>query len=156
MAPRPVIEVQNLTKLYDERPAVTDITFSVPRGQVLGFLGPNGAGKSTTMRILCGYLGATAGTASISGYDVFDDSLEVRRRVGYLPETTPLYNEMRVTGYLELMCRIRGVPRRRRRQRVDYALQACGLTERRRAVIGRLSKGLRQRVGLAQAVVQDP
>src|SRR5438105_15449765 len=114
MAPRPVIEVQNLTKLYDERPAVTDITFSVPRGQVLGFLGPNGAGKSTTMRILCGYLGATAGTASISGYDLFDDSLQVRRRVGYLPETTPLYNETPVTGYLQLRCRTRRRPRRRR------------------------------------------
>ena len=151
-----MIEVQNLTKLYDERPAVTDISFSVPRGQVLGFLGPNGAGKSTTMRILCGYLGATSGTASIAGYDVFDSSLEVRRRVGYLPEATPLYGEMRVQGYLELMCRIRGVPPRRRRGRVDYALQACGLADRRRDVIGRLSRGLRQRVGLAQAVVHDP
>ena len=152
----PVIEVRNLTKLYDERPAVTDISFTVPRGQVLGFLGPNGAGKSTTMRILCGYLGATSGSASIAGYDVFERSLEVRRRVGYLPETAPLYNEMRVKSYLELMCRIRGVPRRRRRERIDYALQACGLTERRRDVIGRLSKGLRQRVALAQAVVHDP
>jgi ABC-2 type transport system ATP-binding protein len=101
-------------------------------------------------------LGATSGSASIAGYDVFERSLEVRRRVGYLPETTPLYNEMRVHSYLQLMCRLRGVPPRRRRQRVDYALQACGLTERRRDVIGRLSKGLRQRVGLAQAVVHDP
>jgi ABC-2 type transport system ATP-binding protein len=151
-----VIEVQNLTKLYDERPAVTDISFSVPRGQVLGFLGPNGAGKSTTMRILSGYLGATSGGASIAGFDVFSESLEVRRRVGYLPETTPLYDEMRVHSYLELMCRLRGVGPRRRAQRIDYALQSCGLTERRRDVIGRLSKGLRQRVGLAQAVVHDP
>jgi ABC-2 type transport system ATP-binding protein len=151
-----VIEVQNLTKLYDERPAVTDISFSVPRGQVLGFLGPNGAGKSTTMRILCGYLGATEGRASIAGYDVFDHSLEVRRRVGYLPETTPLYNEMRVSNYLELMCRLRGVPPRRRSERIEYALRVCGLIERRRDVIGRLSRGLRQRVGLAQAVVHDP
>jgi ABC-2 type transport system ATP-binding protein len=108
------------------------------------------------MRILCGYLGATSGTAAVAGYDVFERSLEVRRRVGYLPETTPLYNEMRVDGYLQTMCRLRGVPPRRRRERVDYALQACGLTERRRDVIGRLSKGLRQRVGLAQAVVHDP
>jgi ABC-2 type transport system ATP-binding protein len=151
-----LIEVHNLTKRYDDRPAVTDISFSVPRGQVLGFLGPNGAGKSTTMRILCGYLGATSGAASVAGYDVFERSLEVRRRVGYLPETTPLYNEMRVDAYLRTMCRLRGVPPRRRRDRVDYALQACGLTERRRDVIGRLSKGLRQRVGLAQAVVHDP
>jgi ABC-2 type transport system ATP-binding protein len=123
---------------------------------VLGFLGPNGAGKSTTMRILCGYLGATSGRASIAGYDVFSHSLEVRRRVGYLPETTPLYGEMRVSGYLELMCRLRGVHPRQRRQRIDYALESCGLTARRRDVIGRLSKGLRQRVGLAQAVVHDP
>src|SRR5918911_2151318 len=151
-----VIEVQNLTKLYDERPAVTDVTFSVPRGQVLGFLGPNGAGKSTTMRILTGYLSATSGRASIAGFDVFDHSLEVRRRVGYLPELAPLYNEMRVDSYLELMCRLRGVRPSRRRARIDYALEACGLEERRHDVIAHLSKGLRQRVGLAQAVVHDP
>ena len=151
-----MIEVQGLTKYYDERPAIVDVTFSVPRGQVLGFLGPNGAGKSTTMRILTGYLSATAGTASIGGFDVFDQSREVRRRVGYLPELAPLYNEMRVEPYLELMCRLRGVPPRRRRERIDSAITACGLGDRRRDVIGRLSKGLRQRVGLAQAVVHDP
>jgi ABC-2 type transport system ATP-binding protein len=151
-----VIEVNGLTKYYGERPAVVDVTFSVPRGQVLGFLGPNGAGKSTTMRILTGYLSASGGTASIAGYDVFDSSLEVRRRVGYLPELAPLYNEMRVDGYLGLMCKLRGVPPGRRGQRIDYALGVCGLADRRREIIGRLSKGLRQRVGLAQAVVHDP
>src|SRR5438477_1748195 len=100
---RRVIEVEGLTKYYDERLAIQDVTFSVPRGQVLGFLGPNGAGKSTTMRILTGFIGATSGSASVGGFDVFRQSLEVRRRVGYLPETAPLYNEMRVDGFLQLM-----------------------------------------------------
>jgi ABC-2 type transport system ATP-binding protein len=151
-----LIEVQGLTKFYDERPAIQDVTFSVPKGQVLGFLGPNGAGKSTTMRILTGFLGMSAGTATIDGFDVFTHSLEVRRRIGYLPETNPLYNEMRVTGFLDLMCRLRGVPPSKRRARVEHAIDACGLEDRRREVIGRLSKGLRQRVGLAQAIVHDP
>lgn len=151
-----LIEVQGLTKYYDDRPAIVDVTFSVPRGQVLGFLGPNGAGKSTTMRILTGYLGASGGRASIAGFDVFDHSREVRRRVGYLPELAPLYSEMRVEPYLELMCRLRGVRPARRRERIDYVVAACGLSDRRRDVIGRLSRGLRQRVALAQAVVHDP
>jgi ABC-2 type transport system ATP-binding protein len=156
MAAVPLIQVQGLTKYYGDRPAIVDVTFSVPRGQVLGFLGPNGAGKSTTMRILTGYLGATSGTASVAGYDVFDHSREVRRRVGYLPELNPLYAELRVDPYLDLMCRLRGVPPGRRRQRIDDAIEACGLPDRRHDVIARLSKGLRQRVGLAQAVVHDP
>ena len=151
-----MIEVQGLTKFYDERPAIQDVTFSVPKGQVLGFLGPNGAGKSTTMRILAGFLGMSAGKASVDGYDVFSHSLEVRRRIGYLPETTPLYNEMRVAGFLDLMCRLRGVPPSRRRARVDHAIEVCGLTDRSSEIIGRLSKGLRQRAGLAQAIVHDP
>jgi ABC-2 type transport system ATP-binding protein len=151
-----LIEVHDLSKSYGARPAVDGISFSVPQGEILGFLGPNGAGKSTTMRILTGYLSATSGTATVAGYDVFKDPLEVRRRIGYLPENNPLYNEMRVTGYLEFCCKLRGVPPARRRERIDYALSACGLEERRREVIGRLSKGLRQRVGLAQAVVHDP
>jgi ABC-2 type transport system ATP-binding protein len=151
-----LIEVQDLTKSYGPRLAVDGISFSVPRGEILGFLGPNGAGKSTTMRILTGYLSATAGTASIAGFDVFRNPLEVRRRIGYLPENNPLYNEMRVTDYLRLCCRLRGVAPARRAARVDYALEACGLGDRRREIVGRLSKGLRQRVGLAQAVVHDP
>ena len=151
-----MIEVQGLTKSYGERPAIQDVTFSVHRGQVLGFLGPNGAGKSTTMRILAGFLGMSAGKASIDGYDVFSHSLDVRRRIGYLPETTPLYNEMRVAGFLDLMCRLRGVTPSRRRPQVDHAMTVCGLEERRSEIIGRLSKGLRQRVGLAQAIVHDP
>ena len=151
-----MIEVQGLTKFYGERPAIQDVTFSVPRGQVLGFLGPNGAGKSTTMRILTGYIGATSGSASVDGFDVFRQSLEVRRRVGYLPETTPLYNEMRVEGFLDLMSKLRGVAPSKRRRRVDDAIESCGLGERRAEVIGRLSRGLRQRVGLAQAIVHEP
>jgi ABC-2 type transport system ATP-binding protein len=151
-----LIEVQDLTKSYGARLAVDGISFSVPRGEILGFLGPNGAGKSTTMRILTGYLSATSGTASIDGFDVFRNPLEVRRRVGYLPENNPLYNEMRVTDYLRLCCKLRGVAPGRRAARVAYALDACGLGDRRREIVGRLSKGLRQRVGLAQAVVHDP
>jgi len=153
---RRVIEVEGLTKYYDERLAIADVTFSVPPGQVLGFLGPNGAGKSTTMRILAGYLSASGGKASIAGHDVFENPVEARRRIGYLPESTPLYNEMRVKDYLGLMCKLRGVHPRRRGERVDFAIEACGLQARRRDIVGRLSKGLRQRVGLAQAVVHDP
>jgi ABC-2 type transport system ATP-binding protein len=151
-----LIEVQGLTKFYGERPAIQDVTFSVPKGQVLGFLGPNGAGKSTTMRILAGFIGMTSGKASIDGYDVFSHSIEARRRIGYLPETNPLYNEMRVAGFLDLMCRLRGVAPSKRRARVDHALDVCGLEDRRSEIIARLSKGLRQRVGLAQAIVHDP
>ena len=151
-----LIEVQGLTKFYAERPAIQDVTFSVPKGQVLGFLGPNGAGKSTTMRILTGFLGASAGTARVAGFDVFSQSREVRRRIGYLPETAPLYNEMRVGGFLDLVCKLRGVSPSRRRPCVDHAIGVCGLDERRNEVIGRLSRGLRQRVGLAQAIVHEP
>jgi gliding motility-associated transport system ATP-binding protein len=151
-----VIAVEGLTKRYGERTAIEDLSFEVPNGQVLGFLGPNGAGKSTTMRILTGYISATGGRASIAGFDVFSDSREVRRRTGYLPETTPLPGELRVADYLAHCCRIRGVAPGRRRERIDFALSACGLEERRGDIIGRLSRGLRQRVGLAQAVVHDP
>ena len=151
-----VIEVEGLTKRYGERTAVEGLSFEVPRGQVLGFLGPNGAGKSTTMRILTGYISASDGRAFVAGFDVFSRSREVRRRTGYLPETTPLPGELRVADYLAHCCRIRGVPPGRRRERIDFALSACGLEERRREIIGRLSRGLRQRVGLAQAVVHDP
>jgi ABC-2 type transport system ATP-binding protein len=156
MGGRPLIKVEGLTKYYDDHPAIVDVTFSVPQGQVLGFLGPNGAGKSTTLRILSGYLSATSGRATIAGFDVFQQSREVRRRIGYLPETTPLYNEMRVDSYLETMCQLRGVPPLRRRAAIDRALQACGLVDFRHDIIGHLSRGLRQRVGLAQAVVHDP
>jgi len=156
MAAVQLIEVQGLTKYYDDRPAIADLTFSVPRGQMLGLLGPAGAGKSTIMRILTGYLRATSGEASVAGCDVFERSREARKHIGYLPETTLLYNEMRVERFLETMCRLHGVPPRRRRHRIDYALTACGLTEHRKHVIGHLSQALRRRVGLAQAVVHEP
>jgi ABC-2 type transport system ATP-binding protein len=151
-----LIQVQGLTKLYGERVAIEGVTFSVPKGQVMGFLGPNGAGKSTTMRILTGYIGPTSGSATVAGFDVLAQSLEVRRRVGYLPETAPLYDEMRVRGFLDFVCKLRRVAPARRRSRIDAALASCGLEERRDDVIGRLSKGLRQRVGLAQAIVHEP
>jgi len=156
MAAVQLIEVQGLTKYYDSRPAIVDLTFSVPRGQVVGFLGPPGAGKSTTMRILTGYLRASSGSARIAGYDVLERSRETRKSIGYLPETAPLYKEMRVEPYLQMMCRLRGVSPRNRRTRIAHALAVCGLTERSRDIIGHLPNGLRRRVGLAQALVHDP
>lgn len=151
-----MIEVVGLTKFYGEVRALDEVTFDVRKGEILGFLGPNGAGKTTAMRILTGFLSPTSGTAKIAGYDVVEESLEVRRLTGYLPESTPLYNEMRVRDYLGYMARIRGVPRRRIRDRVDDIVERCGLTEVADRLIGHLSKGYRQRVGIAQALVHDP
>ncbi|HXM55567.1 MAG TPA: ABC transporter ATP-binding protein [Candidatus Dormibacteraeota bacterium] len=136
--------------------AVTDLTFTVPRGQVLGLLGPDDAGKSTTLRVLAGSVAATSGTVRVAGWDVEAQSREARHHVGYLAERTPLYDEMRVGPYVAMMANLRGVPRRLRRARVDGALEACGLGDRRREVIGRLAAGARVRVGLAQAVVHGP
>ncbi len=150
------IEARNLSKRYGEIHAVDDISFGVSSGEVVGFLGPNGAGKTTTMRMLTGFLPATDGTAVIDGHDIFSDPLAARRAVGYLPETPPLYPEMSVEGYLKYVTRIKDVPRAQRKESVDRALERCGLTEVRRRVIGALSKGFRQRVGLAQAIVHDP
>ena len=136
--------------------AVDHISFSVNKGEILGFLGPNGAGKTTTMRILTGYLPATDGTAKIAGFDVFDDSIEVRRRIGYLPENPPLYTDMSVETYLDFVARIKNVPAEKRRQRVDDALEKTNISDKRNELIKRLSRGYKQRVGLAQAVVHDP
>jgi len=151
-----LIEVQGLTKYYGRVQALHDVTFSVARGEVVGFLGPNAAGKTTTLRILTGYLSANSGTAKVAGFDVFDDPLEVRKRIGYLPETVPLYPEMTVRSYLGYCAGLRGVSRRNRRQRVDDAVDKLRLGEVRDTIIGRLSKGFRQRVGIAQALVHDP
>lgn len=151
-----MIEVAGLTKFYGEVRALDDVTFSVHKGEIIGFLGPNGAGKTTTMRILTGFLSPTTGKAKVGGYDVVENSLEVRRITGYLPETVPLYNEMRVCDYLGYMARIRGVQRKRIRDRVDYAVERCGLREVADRIIGHLSKGYRQRVGIAQAIIHDP
>jgi ABC-2 type transport system ATP-binding protein len=151
-----MIVVEKLTKYYGEYPAVRNVTFEVPRGRVVGFLGPNGAGKSTTMRILAGFLTATSGKASIDGRDVFWDPIEARRRIGYMPENCPLYPEMRVDEYLRFRGGLKGLGWRARRKRLDYVLTRCWLTDVRRQLVGTLSKGYRQRVGLADALLADP
>jgi ABC-2 type transport system ATP-binding protein len=151
-----VIHVQNLTKYYNDYPAVRDVSFEVPEGQIVGFLGPNGAGKTTTMRILAGFLTATSGHASIAGFDVFWQPLEVRRRIGYMPENCPLYPEMRVSEYLAFRAGIKGLHGRPRSKRIEYVLGRCWLSDVRRQLVGTLSKGYRQRVGLADALLADP
>ena len=151
-----MIEVENLTKNYGLFRALEDVSFRIEKGEVVGFLGPNGAGKTTTMRILTCFMPASSGKATVAGYDVFKESLEVRKRIGYLPENIPLYPEMTVSRYLKYISKIKGLPRSRRAERLDLAIEACGLTERRNQIIGQLSKGYRQRVGLAQALIHDP
>jgi ABC-2 type transport system ATP-binding protein len=149
-----VIEVQGLTKRYGARAAIQQLSFSVDRGEILGFLGPNGAGKTTTMRILTGYMPPSEGSASIAGHDVFGDSLAARRNIGYLPESVPLYPEMTVGGYLDYMARLRRLPARR--VAIQRAMDLVHIADRARDLIGKLSKGYRQRVGLAQALLHDP
>ncbi len=151
-----MIEVEHLTKSYGQARAVNDISFKVEKGEILGFLGPNGAGKTTTMRILTGYLPATSGTARIGGFDVFDQSMEVRRRIGYLPETPPLYPEMSVEDYLAFVARIKGVAADQIAKRVEESMQLTNLLDRHSELIKRLSRGYRQRVGIAQAIVHNP
>jgi ABC-2 type transport system ATP-binding protein len=151
-----LIEVQDLTKTFGERTAVDHISFSVNKGEILGFLGPNGAGKTTTMRMLTSFMPATSGTARIAGFDVFDNSLEVRRHIGYLPENPPVYPDMTVESYLDFVARIKGVPSEKRAQRVTDALEKTNITDKRDELIKRLSRGYKQRVGLAQALVHDP
>ena len=151
-----MISVQGLSKRYGQTEAINELSFSVDKGEVVGFLGPNGAGKSTTMKILCGYLPADAGVATIAGFDVFSQSLQARARVGYLPENVPLYPEMRVDEYLSYRAALKGVRARRVAEKVEDALELCGLTQVRRQLIGTLSKGYRQRVGLADALVNEP
>ena len=151
-----MIEVQSLTKHYGPVTAIRDVSFSVAPGTIVGFLGPNGAGKSTTMRILACFLPASAGTAKVAGYDVFRDSMEVRKRIGYLPENVPLYNDMRVAPYLDFVAEVKGVPRASRRQRVAEVMDRCLIADVQHRLIRNLSKGYRQRVGLAQALMSDP
>ncbi|MEN9218568.1 MAG: ABC transporter ATP-binding protein [Gloeomargarita sp. DG_2_bins_126] len=151
-----MITVEHLTKRYGSTLAVNDLNFTVEAGEILGFLGPNGAGKTTTMRMLTGYMPPTSGTAKIAGYDVLEESLAVRQRIGYLPETPPLYREMTVEGFLYFVASIKGVSAGERSRRVDWAVKRCGLGERRHQLIRKLSKGFRQRVGIAQAIVHDP
>ena len=154
----PLIEVQHLTKRYGRVTAVDDLTFRVERGEILGFLGPNGAGKTTTMRILTGYMPATEGKAVVAGFDVFDQPIEAKRRTGYLPETPPLYPEMTVREYLQFVARIKikGVSSSERRSRVEDSMRRTRVDDMANRHCGKLSKGYRQRVGLAQAILHNP
>jgi len=151
-----MIKVENLTKRYAGHTAIRDLNFEVDQGEIMGFLGPNGAGKTTTMRILAGFMPATSGRASIAGFDVFEQSLQARTRLGYMPENVPLYNDMRVAEYLDYRAALKGVPHRRVAERVGDVKELCGLREVERKLIGTLSKGYRQRVGLADALVNEP
>ena len=150
------IDVSHLGKRYDAVTALSDVSFSVHSGEIMGFLGPNGAGKTTTLRILTGMLAPTEGAVQIDGLDVASHGVEIRRRIGYLPEHVAFYPEMRVREYLAYRAAIKGVPGRERRSRVDGVLQRCALTDVERKLIGRLSKGYRQRVGLADCLVGQP
>jgi ABC-2 type transport system ATP-binding protein len=151
-----MIEVNNLTKYYGDFPAIENVSFTVNKGEILGFLGPNAAGKTTTMRILTGFMPPTSGSAKIAGFDVVDQSLEARRHIGYLPETVPLYTEMNVMDYLDFMGRIRGMGKQWRRRRIGEVIGICRLEEYQSSIIGKLSKGFRQRVGIAQAILHEP
>ncbi|MEZ4221642.1 MAG: ABC transporter ATP-binding protein [Polyangiaceae bacterium] len=151
-----MIEVQKLTKDYGSVVAVKDVSFSVGKGEIVGFLGPNGAGKSTTMRILAGFLGATSGTVRIAGHDVVAAPLEARRSLGYMPEAAPLYPEMRVSEYLQFRAGLKRVPRAKRGDAVERAMSLASVTEMRSTLIGHLSKGYRQRVALSDALVSNP
>jgi ABC-2 type transport system ATP-binding protein len=151
-----VIEVQQLTKRYGPFTAVDDVSFRVERGEILGFLGPNGAGKTTTMRVLTGYMPPTEGKAIVAGYDILEQPLEAKRRTGYLPETPPLYPEMTVGDYLMFVSRIRGVPRSERVNRVKAVMERTRIADMAKRHCGKLSKGYRQRVGLAQALLHNP
>src|ERR687885_889688 len=151
-----MINVQNLTKYFGPVLAVNNVSFQVEKNEIVGLLGNNGAGKTTIMRILTTFLPATSGIAKVGGFDVMTDSMEVRRRVGYLPENIPLYPEMRVSEYLDYRAKLKGVDRHRRPQRVGYCLEVCRIREVQRRLLGTLSKGYRQRVGLADAMINDP
>jgi len=154
MADELTLEVQDLTKMYDTYEALRGVTFNLKKGEILGFLGPNGAGKTTTMRILTGYIPPTSGKAMVAGYDVFTQSMEVRKRIGYLPESVPLYTEMSVWDYLDFAARLRGV--QNRDDAIERVMDKTNLSDRADTIIGKLSKGYRQRVGIAQAMVHEP
>ena len=151
-----MIEVSNLTKYYGKRLAVDHISFNVDKGEIVGFLGPNAAGKTTTMRMLTGFLGPTAGTVKIAGFDIMSHSLEARRQIGYLPEAVPLYTDMTIRSYLDYLARLRGVSKDKLKRRVGDVIEQCHLQEYADVHIGKLSKGFKQRVGVAQAIVHEP
>ncbi len=151
-----MVHVHNLTKRYGSLVAVENLSFRLDRGDVLGFLGPNGAGKTTTMRIITGYMPPTKGTVQIEGVDIFDNPLQAKKLIGYLPETPPLYLDMTVAEYLDFVADIKQVKRKEKKSRIFYVLEKCGLSDVRKRIIGHLSKGYRQRVGIAQALVNNP
>ena len=151
-----MIKVENLTKRYAGQTAIKDLNFEVGKGEIMGFLGPNGAGKTTTMRILASFMPPTSGRASIAGFDIFEQSLQARAHLGYMPENVPLYNDMRVTEYLDYRAALKGVPHRRVAERVGDVKELCGVKEVEKKLIGTLSKGYRQRVGLADALLHEP
>jgi ABC-2 type transport system ATP-binding protein len=151
-----MIEVSALSRRYGSRDAVVDLSFAIPAGEIVGFLGPNGAGKTTTLRMLTGYLPPTAGTARVAGHDILTDSMQVRRHIGYLPESVPLYRDLTVTAYLDLVATLKGMPRAGRREHILGIVESCGLSEVYTRRIGALSRGYRQRTGLAQALINDP
>ena len=151
-----MINVKHLTKRYVNIAAVDDISFDVGEGEIVGLLGPNGAGKTTTMRILTCFMPATEGVATVAGFDVFTDSLNVRQQIGYLPENVPLYLDMRVKEYLMFRAKLKYIPRRERKKKIDHCLEMCGISDVQNQITGTLSKGYRQRVGLADALVHDP
>jgi ABC-2 type transport system ATP-binding protein len=151
-----MIEVNDLTKRYGDLVAVSNITFTAEQGQILGFLGPNGAGKTTTMRIITGFMPPSSGTVKVAGYDILENSHEVRKRIGYLPENPPVYGDMSVVSYLRFVGRIRGIARAELEDSVDRVMHTCALETVSERVIGHLSKGFRQRVGLAQALIHNP
>ncbi len=151
-----MIRVNNLVKNYGERVAVNNISFSVERGEILGFLGQNGAGKTTTMKVITGFMAATSGQVSVAGFDVFENPIEVKKRIGFLPEVPPLYPELLVSEYLDFVADMRGIPKHEKKNKIDIALSRCQLGDVKGRLIGNLSKGYRQRVGIAQAIVHDP
>lgn len=151
-----MIEVDNLSKSFSGNRAIDGVSFKVEKGEILGFLGPNGAGKTTTMRVITGYMPATGGTVRVDGYDVFDQSMEVRKRIGYLPENPPLYHEMTVRSYLRFVAKIKGIGSDRRESAIDDVVAKCHLEDVTHRIVGRLSKGFKQRVGLAQSLLNDP
>lgn len=151
-----MIEVESLTKSYGPVQALTDVSFTVEKGEVVGFLGPNGAGKTTAIRILTGFLAPTSGRARVAGYDVFEQPLEVKRRIGYLPENVPLYPEMRVRAYLDFVASVKGLMGKERKLQVEKVMERCRVEDMANKLIGSLSRGYKQRVGLAQALVNDP
>jgi ABC-2 type transport system ATP-binding protein len=151
-----MIKVENLTKYYGKRLAVDNISFNIDKGEIVGFLGPNAAGKTTTMRIITGYLSPTLGSVSIAGYNILSNSLDARRHIGYLPESVPLYTDMTIKSYLEYLARLRGVTSNKVRSRLNDVIEKCHLEEYTDTYIGKLSKGFRQRVGIAQAIIHEP